>query len=91
MKASQHRGTPRSHPRPKAKVDELGELNDGSEALKVVLTYYGKWSAPPPDVDRRKFYADECLPNVDYNWIVRSRRFEVLRRLHAIDARRLQE
>ena len=55
---------------PPPEVDELGELNDGSEALKVVLTYYGKWSAPPPDVDRRKFYADECLPNVDYNWIV---------------------
>ena len=36
------------------------------------MTYYGKWSAPPPDVDRRKFYADECLPNVDYNWIVTS-------------------
>ena len=49
---------------PPPEVDELGELNDGSEALKVVLTYYGKWSAPPPDVDRRKFYADECLPNV---------------------------
>jgi len=57
---------------PPPEVDEVGDLQDGSESLKIVLTYYGKWQAPPPDVDRRKFYADECLPTVDYQWIVTS-------------------
>ena len=49
-------------PPPKSTSFAKRELNDGSEALKVVLTYYGKWSAPPPDVDRRKFYATNVCP-----------------------------
>ena len=35
----------------------------------MVLTYYGEWKAPPPDVDRIKYYADELLPQVDYGHI----------------------
>ncbi|KAK7233594.1 guanyl-nucleotide exchange factor, partial [Aureococcus anophagefferens] len=43
--------------------------DDPTEALKVVLTYYGKWKVPPPDVDRMKYYCDDLLPQVDYGFI----------------------
>jgi len=40
---------------------------DGDEALKVVLTYFDAWSAPPPDMTPKRYYEEVCLPRVDYN------------------------
>ena len=57
----------KSEPPPEILKDMTAE--DPTEALKVVLTYYGKWKVPPPDADRMRYYCDELLPQVDYGFI----------------------